>query len=291
MVARYSPDTDPVILWAEFNGWMLDEQGWSRWTRKARISAVKRAHAFIHSQYGRTLLRASAEQVIGFLSASPTPRTRNTYLSALRAFYRFAREKRHRRGDPTKELRRVKEPRALPRPLPTKQPRRLLFGAQRVGPRAYVIVSILLYTGLRRSEAAWLNWADVSIEAMQIRVMGKGSKERIVPISSRLLPVLVGWRSASSTGWLFPSSQDSSRPIGVMGLWTEVKEAAAEAKLRGVTPHRLRHTFATEYLRRGGNIRELQQILGHASLASTQVYTLIITDDLRPGMDRLDFGA
>lgn len=86
----------------------------------------------------------------------------------------------------------------------------------------------------------------------------------------------------------FPSARG---PISELTLWAEVKEAAARAGLRRVSPHRLRHTFATEYLRRGGNIRRLQQILGHESLASTQIYTQVMTEELREDVERLDFGA
>lgn len=200
------PDArDPVILWAQFNAWMLDERGWPKTTRMGRVSIVKTAHKFIYQTYGRTLLRASPTHLVAFLASARTARTRNTYLSGLRAFYRFAREKRHRRGDPTKLIDRVKEPRALPRPLTRGEARRLLLGATKVSARAYVIVSLLFYTGLRRAEAASLNWADLSFETREIRVMGKGAKERIVPISSRLVGVLAEWARASSSQWLFPS--------------------------------------------------------------------------------------
>jgi integrase/recombinase XerD len=283
---------DPVILWAQFNAWMLDEQGWSKWTRKTRLSAVKRAHSFIHGTYGRTLVRATPEHLIGFLHEAPTPRTRNTYLSALQAFYAFLKAKRHRRGDPTLGIKRVKEPLALPRPLSAKEAQKLLASAKLTSPRAYVVVAILLYTGLRREEATRLNWADVSLETMELRVMGKGAKERVVPVTKRLLPVLVGWREVSPTGWLFPSPIHLDGPMGVLRLWRDVKDAAWQVRMAGVSTHRLRHTFATEYLRQNpGAIRQLQKILGHSSLASTQIYTAVSSDELREGMEQLDFGA
>ena len=280
-----------MILWGHFNAWMLDERGWSHATRKNRLSTVQMAHRFMQATYGRSLLRAQPQHLLAFLVQARTIRTRNTYLAALKAFFRFARERGYRRVDPTANLRRVREPRKLPRPLRPSDVSRLITAAFEVSPRCYTAVMVVAYAGLRVSEVAALQWGDVDFELRHITVMGKWAKERTVPISARLLRALEKWwANSEGLGYLFPSSTRPGYHVSRLTLWRDVKEAARIARAAGVTPHRLRHTFATELTRQGVDIRHVQELLGHESLASTQIYTLVAVRDLEKDVEKLDLG-
>jgi integrase/recombinase XerD len=276
--------SDDVILLGRFSAWMLDERGWPHTTRKCRVSTIKTADAYIHLRFGRSLLRAHPDDLLSFLGQAHCARTRNTYLSALKAFYTFAQEKRLRRSNPASHLKRVREPRNLPRPLSESETLNLLQGAERVGRRCFVAVSTFLYCGLRIAELCCLAWADVDLEARRLRVEGKGAKERVIPVAVALVPILHDWRDGLS--WVFPSGNGH---VSAQTIRHEVKEASAG--LRGITPHRLRHTFATACLAEGADIREVQELLGHASLASTQIYTKVRVDHLEGVVDRLRYGV
>jgi site-specific recombinase XerD len=278
----------PVILWGEFSAWMLDERGWPHTTRQCRVSTVKTAHTFIQHRTGRSLLRAHPEDLLAFLSEARCARTRNTYLAALKAFYLFAFEKGHRRTNPTEGLRRMREAPYLPRPLSPLESRRLLKASVQIGGRCEVVVATLLYAGLRIAELSSLAWADVDLDMRRFRILGKGAKERVIPIAQDLVPLLGGWQDGFA--YVFPSPVHPDLPMSPQSGRKEVYRAAKAARLCGVTPHRLRHSFATDCLAQGADIREVQVLMGHVSLSSTQVYTLVTVDRLEPVVDRLKYG-
>ena len=281
----------PAILAAEFADWMRDERGWSLQTRRTRLQTMRHSAAWLRREH-LSFWAADRDAIIRYISTAHHPRTRNRRLSDLRALYRFLLEAHYARGDPTAAIERIREPRSLPRPLGVAQAHQLLAGSIAVSPRAFTLVSLLLYTGIRREEAVQLVWSDVDLYRRRLRVMGKGSKERDIPIHARLVEVLAAWRLREGNGsaWVFPSSQRAGLPFSPTTLWHDVDDAASLAGLTdGVSPHVLRHTFATELLRRGADVRRVQVLLGHASLATTQIYTLVEVSDLEPDVDRLDF--
>jgi integrase/recombinase XerD len=158
-----------------------------------------------------------------------------------------------------------------------------------VSQRAATIITLLLYTGIRREEAVTLEWADVDLEGGTIRVLGKGRKERVIPLAEAAKRALEEWKPKNATGYVFTTPWSTRGHLDVVTLWRDVAQAAEAAGLSRVSPHRLRHTFATEVLRRGADVRHVQALLGHASLATTQVYTQVVTDDLVPAVARLSF--
>lgn len=291
-VPRPSPIPRGPALWADFNRWMLDERGWARTTRVARDRTVRRADRFVRGGKRRGLLWATRQDALAFLAeAARHPKTRNLLLSDLRAFYRFGRERGWRKRDPTRDIARVPEPKNLPRPVPYDAAVRLLEAGHLVSERAFTIVALLLYTGMRREEAATLPRAALDLSERRARVMGKGSKERIIPLHPELVEILRAWLGhLNGSGYVFPSARGYRPHMHSVTLWGDVKKAAAAAGLAGeVAPHRLRHTFATELLRGGTDIRHVQELLGHASLSSTQIYTKVVVEDLEPDVARLDF--
>lgn len=279
-------------LRSEFANWMRDERGWSLQTRRTRNQTLDHARRWLHDNGRPMILRAHREDVLDYISSARHPRTRNRKLADLRAFYVFAIEAGYVEHDPSSGIRRIKEPRNLPRPLTQPQAATLLRASLIVSERAYVLVALLLYTGMRREEAVQLVWSDVDLRSGKLRVFGKGSKERMIPINGRLVDLLSAWRMYDGNGsaHVFPSSQRSGLPISPTTLWHDVDDSAQIAGLQDiVSPHVLRHTFATECLRLGSDIRRVQALLGHESLKSTQIYTKVYDEDLVPDVARLDF--
>jgi len=171
-----------------------------------------------------------------------------------------------------------RRPRTLPR-VPTRaQVRSLLSAARTLEER--LVVGLLAGTGMRVSELAGLRVEDVDFETGTIRVFGKGGKERVVFIPQDLLPLLRQRVSQVGSGYLFPSPMDPSRHVSYVTLERVVARVAKRAGVR-VTPHALRHFFATLMLESGLNIREVQELLGHSSLSTTQVYTHVTPSRLR----------
>lgn len=267
---------------------MADERGYSPVTRRTRLQHVDQAERFIRSTFGRRLVMSQPEHMRAFLATLPSAVTRNGYLCDLRSYFRFARERRYRRTDPMAEIARARTPRYLPRPLPMAHAYRLRSAATSLSLRHRVIVDLALYAGPRRAEIAHLRWDDVDLEARRIRFMGK-TGEGVVPLHECLVPLLQTWRMAVwPSEWVFPSNRGG--PMRPASIWRFVKEAGAAAGVR-VTTHMLRHSFATELLEAGSDVRRVQELLRHASLASTQIYTKVSVGRLEEDVARLDFGG
>jgi integrase/recombinase XerD len=212
-------------------------------------------------------------------------------LAAVRSFHRFLVAEGDAVRDPGPGAVRPRVPRALPRPLSVEDVERLLEApaGQEPGPiRDRAILETLYGAGLRISELTGLDVDDVDLEAGSVRVVGKGRKERIVPIGShasaaigaylsRSRPALVSGRSRAA---LFLNARGGRLTrqgcAGILRAWT--RRAGLSAP---VTPHTLRHSFATHLLEGGADVRVVQELLGHASVATTQVYTLVTQQHLR----------
>ncbi|MCO5170954.1 MAG: tyrosine recombinase [Planctomycetes bacterium] len=209
-------------------------------------------------------------------------------LAGLRTFYRFLRAEGRCRGDPTRQVRSPPRRRPLPRFLRRDEVERLLAAVQEpAGPapvRDRAVVELLYGAGLRVAEVAGLDPGDLvpGDEGLCVRVRGKGRKERLAPVGRRaaatLEAYLAGERAAlvrelaprPVSAALFLSRRGGR--LGVRGLSRVVVAAARRAGLTWVTPHTLRHSFATHLLENGADLRAIQELLGHSSLATTQVY-------------------
>ncbi len=213
-------------------------------------------------------------------------------LASIRAFHRFLLREGEAERDPTAGTIRPRLPSRLPRPLPVGDVLRLLDRPDptaRGGLRDRAILETLYGAGLRVSELVGLDVDDVDLEEATVRVLGKGGRERDVPIGrfgrealaaylTRERPALAGRRSRSA---LFLNLRDGGRLTrqGVTDVLT--KHARAAGIERRVSPHVLRHSFATHLLEGGADVRVVQELLGHASVATTQVYTLVTREHLR----------
>ncbi len=159
--------------------------------------------------------------------------------------------------------------------------------------RDRLIVQVGLYLGLRCSEITDLRIERIDLAKSQVFVAhGKGDKDRYVPIPERLRPLLQAWIGDRREGLLFTSRSRGGRLSNraVQRLFKGIARKAGIAgveQARKVTPHKLRHTYATTLLEKGANIRELQELLGHSSVATTEIYTHVVTSRLKGVVDRL----
>ena len=226
------------------------------------------------------------------------PRTAARRLSALRQFYRFLAREGIRPDDPTELLDGPKTPASLPRAITEAEVETLLDGAAKLpghrGAQAAAAVELLYCSGLRASELVALPAAALRPDAPLVAVRGKGGRERLVPISARARAAAVAAREAladtgrpSATGvraqrWLFPARAASGH-MTRQALGLLLKDAALAAGLDPdkVSPHVLRHSFASHLLARGADLRSLQVLLGHADIATTQIYTKVLEERLK----------
>lgn len=217
------------------------------------------------------------------------------HLAAIRSFHRFALREGYAESDPTRTLETPRLPKPLPKALDRDDTIRLVESVSGSDPpslRDRALLEMLYATGARISEVAGLDLKDVDLDDRVVRVVGKGSKERLVPLGrpavdaigryiSEGRPVMVEKASlARAPAALFVNARGGR--LTRQGLWKIVKLRAARVGLdSGLSPHVLRHSFATHMLEGGADIRAVQEILGHASLATTQVYTKVTQGRIR----------
>jgi site-specific recombinase XerD len=210
----------------------------------------------------------------------------NSQASALRFFFTITLG----RADIAHQLARAHYPRKLPRVLTPEEVARLLEAAPGPGLKYKAALSVAYGAGLRGGEVVMLRVGDIDSERMLIRVeMGKGRKDRHAMLSPQLLELLrAWWRQCRSRGWLFPG-RDLLQPITTRQL-NRVCHMAAQAAGLGawVTPHTLRHSFATHLLESHTDVRVIQVLLGHAKLDTTARYTHVATNVLRTVMSPLE---
>jgi integrase/recombinase XerD len=215
---------------------------------------------------------------------------------ALKGLYRFAVREDRLHADPMENLRAPRAFRALPRYLTPGQVEALLAAPDTkvlLGLRDRAILETMYATGLRAAEVTGLRTSDVDLEIGVVTAFGKGRKERIVPLGREaqawirryLQRVRARLVKRGDDGILFLSQRGGK--LGHMGLWTIVRRHAVKAGVDCVlSPHVLRHSFASHLLERGADLRSLQAMLGHADISTTQIYTHITRERLRTLYDQ-----
>lgn len=253
---------------------------------------------------------ASATDVAAYVSAMRNRHSASTVarsLSAVRGFHRFLVEEGLSRTDPTADVPGVATADLLPKALSEEETDRLLGAVVGTGPAVWrdrALLEVLYGTGARVSEVVGLNLGDVA-EAMEsngvplIRVLGKGDKERVVPLGRQAREALAQWLSGEGRPhfepkkWQRRSDADAvflnarGGRISRVGVFGVVKKYAGRVGLAAqVSPHVLRHSCATHMLARGADIRVVQELLGHASIATTQRYTKVSPEHLRSAYEQ-----
>ncbi len=218
-------------------------------------------------------------------------RSRARALSAVRGLHRHACEAGLAGADPSDDVPGPRLPRYLPRVLSVEEATRLIEAvdpAHRLASRDRALLEVLYGCGLRASEICGLEITALDEREGLLRVRGKGDKERQVPVGQPALEATLAWRDGLRRELLRGRSERAlflnvrGRPLGRMGLWKILRRVALRAGLSDrVSPHVLRHCFATHLLRGGADLRAVQELLGHADIRTTQVYTHLDRDVLR----------
>jgi integrase/recombinase XerD len=226
-----------------------------------------------------------------------SPRSVARMVAAVRGFYRFAVLAQHMSTNPADDLQAPRAWPGLPKFLGVEEVERLMtqpdVGTPR-GLRDRALIEVLYATGLRVSELIRLRAGDLNLDAGYLSTTGKGNKQRIVPIGEQAAewltkyirqarPALLGKRTSP---WLFVNAKRGNSLTRV-GFWKILKGYGTKAGLsRTLSPHVLRHSFATHLLEHGADLRSIQMMLGHADLSTTQIYTHVLEARLRAVYDR-----
>lgn len=245
----------------------------------------------------RSLAAADSDDLRGYLDglerAGMAARTAARRLSALRQYYRFLYADGHRTDDPTTVLDAPRQGRPLPKILSEAEVDALLDAARDVdgpeGVRLVCLLEVLYATGLRVSELVGLPFAAVARDPRVLLVRGKGDKERMVPLTDAAMAAIADYKAVrgafvigKTSAFLFPSRSAEGhltrRRFGQL-----LDDVAVEAGIDPgrVSPHVLRHAFATHLLDHGADLRSVQQMLGHADISTTQIYTHVLAERLR----------
>jgi integrase/recombinase XerC len=212
--------------------------------------------------------------------------------SALRTFYQFLTARKRFRRNPVQEVQLPKMEKKLPLVLTRQQVEELLTAPAReqksrsapswMPLRDVAIMELFYSSGLRLSELAALDIPDLDPYTESVRVFGKGRKERVCPVGLPALEAIQKYRAAANvhTGFLFINK--ARRRMSVRSIWLVLKRYVRHTSIPiSVSPHKLRHSFATHMLDRGADLRSVQALLGHASLSTTQIYTHVTVERLK----------
>ncbi len=220
-------------------------------------------------------------------------------IASVKSFFGYLLEEGEVKEDPTENLSSPRTGRSLPKPLSEEDILRLLEEPFKLGTpeglRDGAMLEVLYASGLRVSEMINLNVRDVNVDEQYLRCMGKGSKERIVPLYDRVVDVVQDYVTNGRSELIADSNRNEQAlflnrhgdRLTRQGFWFILKNHAVNAGIvQTITPHTLRHSFATHLLAGGASLRNVQEFLGHASIATTQIYTHITSERIMEEYDR-----
>lgn len=275
----------------EFLGYLAVERGLSANTLEAYGRDLERLEAFASSR-GRSLLTLERGDMLDYVKhlrqAGLEARSISRHIVAARGLYKFLLLDGHIRHDPTVNVEAPKSWQALPKFLTPDEVELLLRQPDQTpeGVRDRAMLQLLYATGLRVSELIGLKLADVNLDTGLLVCLGKGSKERSVPFGRaaeealrEYLPVRQQVLKGKSSPYLFLSAQ--GRPISRQQFWKAIVDYGERAGIGHITPHMIRHTFATHLLEHGADLRSVQLMLGHSDVSTTQVYTHVTNERLK----------
>ncbi len=282
--------TDALLLDGYLNHLKV-ERGLAVNTLSAYARDLNRFLTFIEP---RRVVEVTPGEVSGFLvslsKAKLSARSQARTLSAVRGFYKFLLRERHLKADPSELVDPPRISKRLPTVLSFEEVLRLLEAPRANktprGVRDHAMLHTMYAAGLRVSELCKLDLSELALERGFVAVHGKGNKRRLVPIGASATESLRTYLADVRPGWEKPGSRavfltHHGRAMTRQGFWKLIKRYARVAGItKNVKPHELRHSFATHLLRGGADLRAVQAMLGHADIATTQIYTHVARDHL-----------
>ena len=293
MPSSKPPPIDNLI--DQYLNYLLIEKGLSRTTLESYSSDMIRYREFLHQN--RVPLISGDDTVlilkhlIALRNAGLSARSRARHLVTVRGFYRFMVQERILKHDPARLVDLPKTSMKLPDVLSVEEVLQLLETPDTDKPRGArdrAMLELLYAAGLRVSELVNMKLQDINLEAGFVRVLGKGSKERLVPIGLHAKDKIESYIEKSridllknrASAYLFVAR--AAKPFTRQGFWKLLRKYATLAQLnKKVTPHSLRHSFASHLLEGGADLRAVQVMLGHVDIATTQIYTHVARQQLK----------
>jgi integrase/recombinase XerC len=285
----------------EFLDFLRFEKRLSSHTVTAYQTDLVQFAVFLQQEYELADLRQATHPlirgwIVSLMNQSLDPRTVNRKVACLRSFYKFLLRTHQLDANPMLRVKAPKMAKKLPEFVPEEALNRLLnnfkFEDNFGGVRDQLILETLYGTGIRLSELLGITEADLDLNGSTVRVTGKGNKQRLVPLNPSLLLVLARYRAARlaefgpSGGMLLRT--DKGQPLYEKLVYRTVKRYLSQISTSAAHqhPHALRHAFATHLLGKGADLNAIKELLGHASLAATQVYTHLSVDRLKSVFDQ-----
>ena len=293
MASAKIPSID--ILIDQYLNYLLIEKGLSKKTLESYSRDLIRYRVFLQNNKIRRISPDDTalilKHLISLRNAGLVARSRARHLVAIRGFYRFMVQEKILKHDPARLVDLPKSSLKLPDVLSVDEVSQLLESPDTEKPRGArdsAMLELLYAAGLRVSELVNLKMQDVNLEAGFVRVFGKGSKERVVPIGLYAREKIDAYIQKSrnkllknqASPYLFVAR--AAKPFTRQGFWKLLRKYAVQARLnKKVTPHSLRHSFASHLLEGGADLRAVQVMLGHVDIATTQIYTHVARQQLK----------
>jgi len=284
----------------EFLNYITVERGLSRNTIEAYTRDLRQFAAFLTLTGYDSLAEIHSQTLVAYLrklqqeNMQPSSVTRK--LAAIRSFFQYMLRERHLKVDPSVTIDSLKTPQRLPKVLSEKEIGRLLEQPGATTPaklRDKAMLELLYATGVRVSELVSLKLGDINMDMGYIRCFGKGSKERIVPMGGSAQNALLDYLDRARPKIVRRAAEDTlflnhhGRKMTRQGFWQIIQAAARRVDIKTlVTPHMLRHSFATHLLDHGADLRSVQEMLGHADISTTQIYTHVTRTRLQEVYDK-----
>ncbi|ATO45029.1 site-specific tyrosine recombinase XerD [Loigolactobacillus coryniformis] len=285
---------------ADFKRYLLVEKGLSQNTVSSYTRDLMKFKAYLEQQKLADF-KQDRFVILNFLATLKAQAMANNsvirMVSSLRKFYRFLLETEQITIDPMQQVDSPKKQQHLPQVLSQAEVKRLLAvpdTTTALGIRDRTILEVLYATGLRVSELTHLKLAELHLSLGLIQTLGKGDKERLIPIGDVAIEWIKRYLETSRPTFLKAGQSEPilflnhyGRPFTRQGIWKNLKQMVRAAGIeKDITPHTLRHSFATHLLENGADLRVVQELLGHADISTTQIYTHVSQKHLREVYDR-----
>lgn len=282
----------------DFKSYIIAEKNFSKHTAKAYCSDILSFLIWMDEQSCEDINFSKVREYLHFIQKFNYKKTTIARkIASLRTFYKYLYRERKVDSNPAMNLTNPKRPKSLPKFLTPDEVEQILNNTKIETPAGYrnrTILELLWATGMRISELSGLNFGDLNLEHNEIRVFGKGSKERIILVTDRAKSFLERYiasaRDLIPKGFPVPDKSENS-PVFINNtgyrLQTRtvrnvINEVVEKINLpKHVTPHMFRHSFATHLIENGADLRVVQELLGHASISNTQIYTHVSTQHLK----------